>query len=409
MKKVLILGAGEYQVSLIKKAKEMKLHTLVVSPKGNYPGFNLADNFYCFDLRDKDEILKIAIKEKIDGVITDQTDIPVRTVAYIAEKCKLPGIGYDISRLFTDKLLMREKCKEIGLPVIEHGIAENIKEAKILSEKIGYPFVIKPLDNQGSRGVFKISDIKELEKLFNLSKAYSSNQRIIIEKFIDGQEFVVESIVYNKQYESLIIGDTYCFDMKNRFIPRKRVFPSVREETVQKKILEIDKNIIIQFGLTQGITHGEYVVDKKTNNIYLIEVGARGGGVNISSIMIPAIKSLDTNKFLLDIAMGKKVSLRIKRKDGIVIGYVAFYLPIGKVISIKGIEEVEEIDGVIEHNIFSIKKNQYIESLEDKSSRKTIIIQSKNRNEFNSIIEKIKLILDIKVLTRKGTSGIIWR
>ena len=41
-KKLMILGAGIYQVPLIKKAKEMGLETLVVSIKGNYPGIALA-------------------------------------------------------------------------------------------------------------------------------------------------------------------------------------------------------------------------------------------------------------------------------------------------------------------------------------------------------------------------------
>ena len=55
-KKLMILGAGIYQVPLIKKAKEMGLETLVVSIKGNYPGIALADSFYEIDTRDYDYI-----------------------------------------------------------------------------------------------------------------------------------------------------------------------------------------------------------------------------------------------------------------------------------------------------------------------------------------------------------------
>ena len=51
-KRLMILGAGIYQVPLIKKAKEMGLETLVVSIKGNYPGIALADSFYEIDKRD---------------------------------------------------------------------------------------------------------------------------------------------------------------------------------------------------------------------------------------------------------------------------------------------------------------------------------------------------------------------
>lgn len=46
MKKIIILGAGVYQVPLIKKAREMGLFVIVVSIAGNYPGFVLADKVY---------------------------------------------------------------------------------------------------------------------------------------------------------------------------------------------------------------------------------------------------------------------------------------------------------------------------------------------------------------------------
>ena len=81
-----------------------------------------ADKIYDLDLRRQDEILEIAQKEKIDGIITDQTDIPVRTMAYVADNMGLPGIGYDTACLFTDKGKMRQKLEELGIPVLPNKI-----------------------------------------------------------------------------------------------------------------------------------------------------------------------------------------------------------------------------------------------------------------------------------------------
>ena len=67
MKKILILGAGIYQVPLIKTAKRMGLYTIVASIPGNYPGFELADKVYYENTTDYKRILSIARKEKIDG------------------------------------------------------------------------------------------------------------------------------------------------------------------------------------------------------------------------------------------------------------------------------------------------------------------------------------------------------
>ena len=114
-KTILILGANTLQMPLIEKANSMGMNTLVVSPFCDEPGHSISTFSEYFDIADQVEILKIARKYGVCGIITDQTDIPVRTVAYVAEKLGLPGIGYETAKLFTDKFLMREKCKDLGI------------------------------------------------------------------------------------------------------------------------------------------------------------------------------------------------------------------------------------------------------------------------------------------------------
>ena len=111
MKRIMILGANILQIPLIEQAIKMGFETIVVSPRPAEPGFRHATYSVYADLRDEEEVLKYAKKYEICGVITDQTDIPVRTAAFVAEKMGLPGIGYDTACLFTDKYRMRERCK----------------------------------------------------------------------------------------------------------------------------------------------------------------------------------------------------------------------------------------------------------------------------------------------------------
>lgn len=72
MKKLMILGAGVYQVPLIKRAKEKGLYTIVVSIPGDYPGFKLADKIYYENTTDCEKILEIAQKENIDGIVNSR-------------------------------------------------------------------------------------------------------------------------------------------------------------------------------------------------------------------------------------------------------------------------------------------------------------------------------------------------
>jgi len=408
MKRILILGAGEYQVPLIESAKKMGLFTIVVSPTGGYPGLNITDKAYFFDVRDKNKILEIAKKEVIDGVTTDQTDIAVSTVAYIAEKLNLAGIGFQVSKLFTDKYLMREKCKSAGIPTLKYTLVDTVREAENFCSVAGYPVVLKPVDNQGSRGVYKIHDNNELEKYFDDSRHFSSNKKVLIEEFIDGLEYVANSLTIDFKYQNLIIGDSSNFSFKNNFVPRQRLFPTIQPIETRNKILELDKKVIKVFNLKNGITHAEYIIDKKTKQVYLLEIAARGGGVYISSDLIPLLTNLNSNTFLLKNALGEEFQYSIQNVSNIAVGYIAFYLPAGEVMSLSGIEEVDKLKEVIKHNLHSIKLNQQIESLKNKTARKIILIKSSNRTELDSIIERLKIIIKITVKTKDGMSGAIW-
>ena len=65
MKKLMIMGAGIYQVPLIRKAREMGIYTIAVSIPGNYPGFAVADEVCHINTVDYEAVLKVG-REKTD-------------------------------------------------------------------------------------------------------------------------------------------------------------------------------------------------------------------------------------------------------------------------------------------------------------------------------------------------------
>ncbi len=403
MKKIMILGAGVYQFPLIKYAS--KYTVVLVAPVITEEFLKLADTVYYCDLRDMETILKIAMDENIDGIITDQTDIPVRTMAYVAEKMGLPGNSYETACIFTDKNKMRERIKELGLPYIPYENVKNIDDAIIAAEKIGYPIIIKPVDNQGSRGVFRIDNILDLKEKFDASIGNSSKKEVLVEKYIEGKEAVVEGLVYNNKYRSLICGDTIYFDMENVFAAKKRLFPSRLSEKIKDKILDLNKKIIEGFGLKQGITHSEFIICGE--DVYLIETAARGGGVFISSDLIPLRTGLCTEEFLLDISLGNKPKINIKDTNKVCC-YIAFFLPCGTVTKIEGVEKVFKMPFVHNNLLNNLKIGLKTSAATDKTTRFSIIVSADNYDELDYNIDMIKSTLNVEVQTIKGTEGIIW-
>ncbi len=117
MKNVMILGAAAGQIPFIKICKSKGYNVIAVSPNGNYPGFDIADEIVYVDTSDKETILKKAIEMQIDAIMTDQTDVAVPSVAYVSEKMNLRSIGYHKAMIFTDKYSMRVEAQRNGIYV----------------------------------------------------------------------------------------------------------------------------------------------------------------------------------------------------------------------------------------------------------------------------------------------------
>ena len=405
MKKIMILGAGVYQLPILQKAAEM-CEVILVAPAVSQDFKEYADKIYDLDLRRQDEILEIAQKEKIDGITTDQTDIPVRTMAYVADNMGLPGIGYDTACLFTDKGKMRQKLEELGIPVLPNKTVQTLEEAFGFFESLQGAAIIKPADNQGSRGVYKISSKMELEKYFDSSLRVSPTGQVVIEKYAEGREFVVEAMSLNYEYQELILGDTIYFDIENEFAAKNRIFPSNASEEICKKVSLLNERIIKGFGLKQGISHSEYVMDG--DEVYLIETAARGGGVFISSDLIHLGAGVNTEEFLIRIALGELSAMPEVQKDQCHCGYMAFYLPQGTVKSIQGIETIQNYDFVHRNILYTIHTGMQIGTIEDKTSRFSIIVSGKSAEELEEHMEQIRKTLLIEVDTEEGVKYPIW-
>ncbi len=407
-KNIMVLGAGALQIPLIKKVIEKGYNPVVVSLNKEEPGMKIVKDTIVADFVDEELMLNYAQQFNVEGIVTDQTDLPVRTIAYVSEKLGLPGISHKTSCLFTDKFKMREKCREIGIPTLEYELVDSLDKAKSFYKNIRKNIIIKPINNQGSKGVYKVTNSSELEKFYIEADKYSRGSKILLEEFVPGEEeLVIEGIALDGWYENLTCGDTYYFHIPNVFSARQRIFPSRKKKELVYEALELNKKIMQGFGLNRGLTHGEYIV--YGNKIYLIEIAARGGGVYISSDIIPLMTGFDTTSFIIDIATKQNVERPVIYHNNEVVCYLAFFLPAGVVDSVIGVEQIATLPYIHHHNLSFIEKGKIIHKNIDKTSRFFMVLSAKNEIEINKHIEDVQSILQITVKTEHNTTeGIIW-
>ena len=408
MKKLMVLGAGSGQIDIIQKAQARGIHVIAVSPYGDYPGLKIADTTYDLDVRDEESILEVARQEKIDGVITDQTDMAMRTVAYVAEHMGLPGIGYECASLFTDKYAMRRRSEELGLPTIKSAVTGSIEEAEEFFVNLGKPAIIKPVDNQGSRGIYKIESIEDIAANYEQSRAFSKSQRVIIEQYVDGDEYEVNSLVINGVEHTLCCGDLTMFEEPGIFASRFRLYPSCRDEQEVARLLQLNKDTVEGFGLKNGLTHSEYRADKD-GTVYLIEAAARGGGAHVSSDIIGLQTGFDTSEYLIDFALGLAGDAPQFETELCHCGTFSFYLPAGKVISTEGIEEAKALPFIRGNDLDEIEEGMITKPYSDKTGRYISVLVADDRDELMDHFDQYKQLINIKVETEDGIKGPVWK
>lgn len=407
MKKIMILGAGQYQMPIITRAKEFGLYTIVISPAGDYPGFAIADKYYYLDVKDMEAILEVAREEGIAGITTDQTDIAVRTEAYVSEKLGLPGISYDCACTFTDKSLMRDKCEALGIPSIKYKASGDLEEVKAFFDSIGRSAIIKPVDNQGSRGVFKVENREDLDRLFEAAASYSKSGKVIIEEFIEGKEYEVDSLVFDYRDQTMLYGDVIPFDIPGVFAAKIRMYPSASDDETVDRLLRYNSDIVRGFGLKQGITHSEFIVDE-SGQPYLLEAAARGGGGFISSHIVRLRTGIDTATYLIKLALGELDEAPVVTALPNVCCYVSFFLPEGTVTSVEGIEEAKALPYLHAHSLDDITLGKKTAPFSDKTHRYVNVMMADTREELYRRIENFKNILKIVVETDEGPRGPVW-
>lgn len=413
MKKVMILGAGRGQIPIMEICRKYGWYIIAVSPKGDYPGLQVADKVCFLNVTDKDAVLRAAITENIQAILTDQLDVAVQTAAYVAETMELPGITLDVALKFTNKCIMREEARNIGINVpqsITVTCLEDVLTIMKHDNSFEFPLMMKPVDSAASRGVYKVNNINDIIAKFDDSKAASRTGAVILEQYIEGKEYVVEAFTRDYEVTNLVVGHRDYFQVPGTFIPNATVFVDAftADSALEMRLKAINKKLVEGFGLKFGITHGEYIYNEKEDKIYLVEIAARGGGVFISSDLIPAASGVDANDLLVREALGIEERNEINLQTG-ASAYFCYLTPKGIVSRLKGIEDVHKMSNVIKAYFDNIYPGMVTDDIVNKSSRKgPILVKGRTKADCYATIECVKSVLDIEVTEQNQTYSVIW-
>ena len=341
MKRLLIIGASHLQLPAIQKAKEMGLYVGVVDFNPDAVGISAADEYFNISTIDEEGVYQAARKFRADGIMTIATDMPMRSVAYAANKLGLVGISYDTAIKATDK---GEMIKAFEASNVEHPwyyILSSLDELETVENRITFPCISKPVDNAGSRGVMLVHSRGELNEAVKYSSLNGRNGGVIIEEYLEGSEVSVEIIVVDGTVHILQITDKLTTGAPH-FVEMGHSQPSQLEDENIDAIRDLAVRAVRAVGINNGPAHVEIMLTKKGPR--MIELGARMGGDCITTHLVPLSTGIDMIKATIDICLGDVPDLEYKFHKGSAIRYLR--QSHGTIQKIEGVETAKSYEGV---------------------------------------------------------------
>lgn len=305
MKKIMILGAGIYQVPLIRTAKRLGIYTIVVSIPGNYPGFEIADKIYYENTTDYDKVLEIARAEKIDGIVTAGTDVAVITIGKVCDEMGLAGLSFDAAQIAANKLLMKTKYEEHGvrtakfreIPLDANDVAQRVSE-------LNFPLIFKSVDSSGSRGIVRVDSEAEFDAAIQNVRENTRSDYYIVEEFIEGEEFGAQAFVYRGEVVFILPHGDYVFH-GDTGVPIGHFAPYDLDASVIADAKEQLTAAIQAMGLNNCAINADFIL--KDNKTYVLEIGGRSGATCLAEL-VSIYYGFDYYEKILRSALGEDIS-----------------------------------------------------------------------------------------------------
>jgi biotin carboxylase len=354
MHHILLLGAGQEQCIAILEAQALGYKVIACDANPDAPGLQIADHGMVCDIRDVDTLVEIGKKHAVRGIFCHAVEIP-ETVALVAQALGLPGLVPEVARKCTDKSTRIDALTKAGIRVAGFESVSSVAQLDRAGQRFGFPLVLKPVDNAGSRGVRMVQSAAELPSAYEEAMKYSRETEVLVERVLRGPQVSTESVVFDgkvitfafadRNYESEQFYHPY-------FIENGINFPTCLPETQVQAILALVERTIAALDITYGAAKGDIIIHEETPHV--IEMACRTSGGWFGAGSIPKATGINALKPLLQMSMGDAPDLDALKPKYTLGCAQRYWIPKQRGVfhGASGLDRVAQMEGVQMFNAF---------------------------------------------------------
>jgi biotin carboxylase len=398
---VLFVGAGRHQRRALTRLKELGVRVVAVDRNPEAPGLAGADVGEAVDFGNVGAVAEVGRRHGVNGVMTFAADRAVPVVAGVAEALGLPGIGAETAHVMTNKIAMRRRLAEAGVPQPRFAAVRHLREIRAAAEAVGFPAVLKPADSAGQRGLFLVESVDEVERRLHASLAQSMDEEAILESYHSGLE--VNGLLVARG------GDVTVVTLSDRRRPPgagfgvavAHVYPSTLFGDALAEVERVGRATVHALGLRDGIAYPQ-VLWCDDGVARLVEVAARIPAGQMDSVARYGV-GVDLIEVALRQTLGEPVPDELVEpsvQQPMAISFLTAQpgpLPTGKLVSVSGLEKVLAFPGVVEADLY-FQEGETIRPVQVDGDRRGYVIALGGTNlEAIDRAESAARLLDVEV------------
>lgn len=299
--RIMILGAGIFQLPAIRKAVAAGYHAISVDNIPGNVGHAAASEFVICSTVDRAGVLRAAQDLRVDGICTFASDVAAPSVGYVCDRLGLPGPSFAAAEIMTQKHRFRQFQLTHGLPAPRFAAGADFEEIREELRQICLPVVFKPADSSGSRGVSKLEiwNEKRARAAFAQAQSFSRSHTVCIEEFLPGTEVGGDAFLRDGDFAAIVITEKH----RHGFAVRGHRVPCGLSRDDQGQVRAAVLEVCRALGYRCGPLNFDVMIGRDRTTV--IELSPRCGGNGLPALVHRATGA-DLERATLDLALGKE-------------------------------------------------------------------------------------------------------
>ena len=398
---VLFVGAGRHQRRALQRVKDLGAHIVAVDRNPDAPGLAIAHVGEVVDFANVDAVAEVGRRHGASGVMTFAADRAVPVVAGVAEASGLPGIGSETAHLMTNKIAMRRRLADAGVPQPRFAALRHVREVRAAADAVGFPAVLKPADSAGQRGLFLVASVDDVERHLHSALAQSTDEEAILESYHPGLEVNGLLVARGGEVTVVTLSDRRRPQGVGFGVAIAHVYPSTLFGDALDEVERVGRSTVHALGLRDGIAYPQ-VIWGDDGVARLIEVAARIPAGQMDSVARFGV-GVDLIEIALRQALGDPVPdelVQPRIQQPMAISFLTAQpgpLPTGRLRRVSGLEKVLAFPGVVEADLY-FQEGESIRPLRVDGDRRGYVIALGDTNvEAVERAEAAARLLDVEV------------